>query len=75
MDLSKRCVERPEQWQPNVLISLAQRLTCMKTFLGGSEFLLRGFAPILKNNHESLLGKEFDILLSAIEKKRNSEMF
>lgn len=52
MELSSRCVENPEQWQPEVLMSLALRLTCMKSYLGGSEFLLKGFAKILQTRDE-----------------------
>jgi hypothetical protein len=57
MDLSRRCVDNPDQWQPTILISLAQRLICMKSFLGGPEFLLRGFAPILMRNDENFTGE------------------
>lgn len=63
MDLSKRCVEKPDQWQPDVLISLAQRLSCMKTYLGGSEFLLKGFSAILQSNSPSLIGEKIFSLL------------
>lgn len=62
MDLSKRCIERPEQWQANILISLAQRLICMKTYLGGSEFLLRGFAAILQSQDENFISLQKTIL-------------
>lgn len=58
MDLSRRCVERPDQWQPDVLIALAQRLSCMKSYLGGSEFLLKGFSTILQSNNSSLNGEK-----------------
>jgi hypothetical protein len=60
MDLSKRCVEKPDEWQPSILMSLAQRLTCMKSYLGGSEFLLKGFSTILQTRNPDLKGK-FDL--------------
>lgn len=57
MDLSKRCVEKPDEWQPSTLMSLAQRLTCMKSYLGGSEFLINGFSAVLQARNPDLMGK------------------
>ncbi|CRK97431.1 CLUMA_CG010820, isoform A [Clunio marinus] len=62
MELSRRCVEKPSQWDPNVLTSLAQRLSCMKTYLGGSEILLKGFSGILLSRNESLSDLQKTIL-------------
>jgi hypothetical protein len=56
MDLSRRCVEKPDQWQPNTLINLVQRLSCMKPYLGGSDFLLKGFSPILQTKGNMFKG-------------------
>lgn len=46
MDLSRKCNEDDlEEFK-----TLAQRLSCMKNYLGGAEFLLKGFAPVFKKN-------------------------
>lgn len=37
---------------------LAQRLSCMKNYLGGAEFLLKGFTKILTKNSINLKGKK-----------------
>lgn len=57
MDISKRCIKQEENL--DALIPLAQRLCCMKNFLGGSEFLLKGFSPILIKNFPSYQCKFF----------------
>lgn len=55
MDVSKSCIESNENLDD--LIPLAQRLSCMKSYLGGSEFLLKGFSPILTKNLPLYRGK------------------
>lgn len=48
MDLSKKFIDDEDNL--DALIPLAQRLSSMKSYLGGTEFLLQGFSPIFKNN-------------------------
>lgn len=58
MDVSRICIENEENL--DALIPLAQRLGCMKSYLGGSEFLLKGFSPILTRNSPAYHGKEIN---------------
>lgn len=49
IELSKRCLDDSEFW-PSYLLPITQRLTAIRDSLGGSLFLLRGFAPILESD-------------------------
>lgn len=61
IELSHRCVKKKIFW-PSILTSLASKLAVMKTYLGGSEFLLKGFAAVLTANDPKLSGILFEIL-------------
>lgn len=52
MELSKKFNESDLE----AFIALGHRLSCMKDYLGGAEFLLKGFAPLLTRNEKCLKG-------------------
>lgn len=49
IELSKRCLDEPDFW-PVYLLPITQRFTAIRESLGGSLYLLRGFAPVLESN-------------------------
>lgn len=57
IEVSKKCIDDEEE-NLDALIPLVHRLYCMKNYLGNSEFLLKGFSPILKKNFPFYYGKK-----------------
>uniref|UniRef100_A0A182Q0B6 Lysosomal-trafficking regulator n=1 Tax=Anopheles farauti TaxID=69004 RepID=A0A182Q0B6_9DIPT len=49
VELSNRCVARPEHWCP-VLAQTIVKLNIIRNYLGGSLYLIRGFATVLQTN-------------------------
>ncbi|XP_012161091.1 uncharacterized protein LOC101454375 [Ceratitis capitata] len=47
IELSERCIQNPAGWS-ECLVQLANRLFVIRSHIGDSLFLLRGFAPVLK---------------------------
>jgi hypothetical protein len=54
MEISSKFMESEEGWDAKSLSILAQRLSGLKEYLGGSQFLINGFSPILSNNNPNL---------------------
>lgn len=61
IDLSKRCLDNPIFW-PNQLMQIATRLSSIKELLGGSLFIIKGFATILESNDMRLRDFQKSIL-------------
>jgi hypothetical protein len=55
-DLSKRCLQESTFW-PSLLTQLANRLAMVRDSIGGSNFLLAGFQPVLESNDVWLQGE------------------
>ncbi|XP_035891590.1 lysosomal-trafficking regulator [Anopheles stephensi] len=53
VELSNRCVERPEHWCP-VLAQTVVKLNIIRNYLGGSLYLIRGFATVLQTSDARL---------------------
>uniref|UniRef100_A0A182W1K3 Lysosomal-trafficking regulator n=1 Tax=Anopheles minimus TaxID=112268 RepID=A0A182W1K3_9DIPT len=53
VELSGRCVERPEHWCP-VLAQMVVKLNIIRNYLGGSLYLIRGFATVLQTSDARL---------------------
>uniref|UniRef100_A0A182RYL0 Lysosomal-trafficking regulator n=1 Tax=Anopheles funestus TaxID=62324 RepID=A0A182RYL0_ANOFN len=53
VELSGRCVERPEHWCP-VLAQMVVKLNIIRNHLGGSLYLIRGFATVLQTSDARL---------------------
>ncbi|XP_053658434.1 lysosomal-trafficking regulator [Anopheles marshallii] len=53
VELSRRCVERPEHWCP-VLAQMVVKLNIIRNHLGGSLYLIRGFATVLQTSDARL---------------------
>uniref|UniRef100_A0A182N5R0 Lysosomal-trafficking regulator n=1 Tax=Anopheles dirus TaxID=7168 RepID=A0A182N5R0_9DIPT len=53
VELSNRCVERPEHWCP-VLAQTIVKLNIIRNHLGGSLYLIRGFATVLQTSDARL---------------------
>uniref|UniRef100_A0A182SZT8 Uncharacterized protein n=1 Tax=Anopheles maculatus TaxID=74869 RepID=A0A182SZT8_9DIPT len=53
VELSNRCVERPEHWCP-VLAQMVVKLNIVRNCLGGSLYLIRGFATVLQTSDARL---------------------
>uniref|UniRef100_A0A182JPQ6 Lysosomal-trafficking regulator n=1 Tax=Anopheles christyi TaxID=43041 RepID=A0A182JPQ6_9DIPT len=49
VELSSRCVEHPEHWCP-VLAQMVVKLNIIRNYLGGSLYLIRGFAMVLQTS-------------------------
>lgn len=49
IELSKRCLDEPEFW-PKYLLPIVVQLTAIRDSIGGSLFLLKGFACILESS-------------------------
>lgn len=49
IELAKRCLDDPDFW-PKYLLPITQRFTAIRESLGGSLYLVRGFAPVLESN-------------------------
>lgn len=49
IDLSKRCLDNPNFW-PNQLMQIATRLGSIRDILGGSLYIIKGFAAVLQSN-------------------------
>lgn len=56
IELSVKCIKNPDAWTDN-LTQLANRLFVVRESLGGSLFLLKGFAPLLSCNDSRLKGR------------------
>ncbi|XP_053670870.1 lysosomal-trafficking regulator [Anopheles nili] len=61
VELSNRCVERPEHWCP-VLAQMIVKLNIIRNHLGGSLYLIRGFAKVLHTNDSRLKELQSSIL-------------
>lgn len=55
IELSERCIQNPAGWS-ECLVQLANRLFVIRSHIGDSLFLLRGFAPVLKCGDPRLKG-------------------
>ncbi|KFB53574.1 AGAP004144-PA-like protein [Anopheles sinensis] len=53
IELSARCVERPDHWC-QALAQMIVKLNMIRTHLGGSLYLIRGFALVLRTNDSRL---------------------
>lgn len=53
MNLSERCKESIDFW-PNLLTQVVTRLIVIRDSLGGSDFIIKGFAPILRSKEDNL---------------------
>ncbi|XP_058120974.1 lysosomal-trafficking regulator [Anopheles ziemanni] len=53
VELSARCVERPDHWC-QALAQMIVKLNMIRTHLGGSLYLIRGFALVLRTNDSRL---------------------
>lgn len=53
MNLSERCKESIDFW-PNLLTQVVTRLIVIRDSLGGSDFIIKGFAPILESKEDNL---------------------
>ncbi|XP_050071739.1 lysosomal-trafficking regulator [Anopheles maculipalpis] len=49
VELASRCVERPEHWCP-ILAQMVVKLNIIRNYLGGSLYLIRGFATVLQSS-------------------------
>lgn len=56
MSLSTRYIENRDQWDPEELTSLMKRLSCMNKYFGSSDFILKGFSPVLTQNENEFEG-------------------
>ncbi|XP_070492270.1 lysosomal-trafficking regulator [Chironomus tepperi] len=54
MNLSIRYLENRDQWDPEVMTSLMRRISCMNKYFGGSDFIIKGFSPVLSLNEAEL---------------------
>lgn len=61
MDLSRRYIENKDQWDPELLTVLINRLNSVNKNFEDSAFLLKGFSPILSTND-----KDFDCKYNGI---------
>lgn len=48
-ELSKKCLDDPNFW-PGLLYQILTRLSVIRSVLGGSVFLIKGFSPVLESN-------------------------
>jgi hypothetical protein len=55
MNLSIKYVENKDQWDPELLKSLMTRLSCMNKYFDNSDFIIKGFSPVLSQKR-----KEFE---------------
>lgn len=57
MNLSKKYLLNRNEWDPVLLESLMRRLSAMNKHFGGSEFLIKGFLPLLLQTSDELKSK------------------
>ncbi|KAL7034576.1 hypothetical protein ACKWTF_008011 [Chironomus riparius] len=57
MNLSIKYIENRDQWDAEEITTLMKRLSCMNKYFGNSDFIIKGFTPILtrkENEFETL---------------------
>ncbi|XP_053681926.1 lysosomal-trafficking regulator [Sabethes cyaneus] len=61
IELSKNCAANPQNWCP-VLAQMVLKLNSIKDYLGGSLYLINGFAPILEKSDLQLKELQTSVL-------------
>ena len=60
MNLSIKYIENRDQWDAEVITTLMKRLSCMNKYFGNSDFIIKGFTPILTRKENEFESKQRD---------------